>query len=94
MMLKKQEPLEDTVITEPETPPLETPTQSQSGSQLIHRIIASNEELIHQQMMTIRDLQRTNADLEIKLKTITEKYEALFDMAFSNDKKLTHSYNN
>lgn len=42
MMLKKQEPLEDTLRTEPETPPHETPAPSAHSSQLIHRIIASN----------------------------------------------------
>jgi hypothetical protein len=83
MMLKKTDPLEDTVVTEPETPPLEPPHQQQPNSQLIHRIIASNEELIHQQMMAIRDLQRNNADLEDKLKLATQRYDALCELAFS-----------
>ena len=82
-MLKKTDPLEDTVITEPETPPLEPPHQQQPTSQLIHRIIASNEELIHQQMMAIRDLQRNNADLEDKLKLASQRYDALYELAFS-----------
>ena len=83
MMLKKADPLQETVVTEPETPPLELPNQQTSSTQLIHRIIASNEELIHQQMMAMRDLQRNNADLEDRLKVATRTYDALYELAFN-----------
>jgi hypothetical protein len=71
------------VITEPETPPPDAPSASQTNSHLIHRIIASNEALIHQQMMAIRDLQTNNADLEHRLKLASEKYDTLYELAFA-----------
>jgi len=63
-MLKQKETTDEYLTnTESETPPvLETHFSSTSistgNSQLIHKIIASNEELIAQQMATIRDLKR------------------------------------
>lgn len=33
-------------------------------------------------MMAIRDLQRNNADLEDKLKIVTQKYDTLVDLTF------------
>ena len=71
------------MITEPETPPLEAPSFPAANSHLIHRIIASNEALIQQQMTAIRDLQAANADLEHRLKLAHEKYDTLYELAFT-----------
>jgi hypothetical protein len=65
--MKEEDNLEDYIRTEPTTPPnleLEVPT----SHQLIQRIISSNEELIHQQMLSVRSLQQQNREQDITIK--------------------------
>jgi hypothetical protein len=79
--------MDDHTLTEPETPPSldhHSPHNSHSSSQLIQRIISSNEELIHQQMNSIRMLQRHNAELEDELKLMQEKYGTLVEICIEN----------
>jgi hypothetical protein len=81
-MLKDADPHDFLANTESDTPPNSEPYRASTAlsapnHQLIHKIIASNEELISQQMATIRELKKDSHEKDNYIKAITLKYNEL-----------------